>query len=256
MTEEPTSRAQRGHLWVGTSGWVYPDWIGGVYPASLKKSADTLAFYARHFDTVELNSTFYHFPRQSTVEKWKALGGERFTWAVKGWRWISHIKRLKGVKKDLADFLKRISPLLAEKGVVLFQLPPSFKQDLKRLERFLTLCPKGIRVAMEFRHPSWFTQTTYDLLKQFDIALVGVDAPGIPRVLEVRTAPFSYFRFHGSSEWYRHNYSLGELSEFARVACGHLKRRDVYAYFDNTACGYAFQNALEFRKMVEKGGGI
>ena len=99
-----------GKLFVGTSGWVYPDWLGLVYPKDVK-SKDIFSYYARHFRTVELNSTFYHFPRETTVEKWETLGGKGFTWSVKAWRWITHIKRLKGAGKDVRDFFGRMKPI-------------------------------------------------------------------------------------------------------------------------------------------------
>lgn len=242
----------RGRLFVGTSGWVYPDWLGTVYPERLR-SHEAFAYYAKHFQTVELNATFYHFPRETTVAKWRAAGGDRFTWTVKAWRWLTHIKRLHGVAQDLRKFLTRVEPLMAGDGVVLFQLPPSFKQDLARLERFLKRLPQALRAAVEFRHNSWFTEATYDLLRRYGVALVGVDAPRITRVLDVRTASFVYFRFHGSSQWYHHDYSASELKAFAQAARAHLAAGDVYTYFDNTAEGHAFHNALAFRRRVEAG---
>lgn len=240
-------RRPHGQLFVGTSGWVYPDWVGAIYPEGLKGD-QVFAYYAKHFKTVELNSTFYHFPRESTIQKWKAMGGEGFTWAVKAWRWLTHIKRLEGIQQDLKEFLDRVAPI-AKAGVVLFQLPPSFKQDLKRLERFFQQLPRGFRVAMEFRHNAWFVEETYALLREYGVALVGVDAPKIERVLDVRTAPFAYFRFHGSSQWYLHNYTDRELRLFAQATKAHLQEGDLYVYFDNTAEGHAFRNALAFREL-------
>ncbi|MBI4357971.1 MAG: DUF72 domain-containing protein [Candidatus Omnitrophica bacterium] len=238
----------RGTLFVGTSGWVYPDWQGIIYPKEIK-SKDVFSYYAKHFHTVELNATFYHFPRASTVEKWKLAGGKDFVWAVKAWRWMTHIKRLKGVKKDAHEFLARVQPIASE-GAILFQLPPSMKKDLKRLERFLKLLPTSFRFAIEFRHNSWFSQDTYELLRRFSVALVGVDAPKIERILDVRTASFVYFRFHGSSRWYVHNYTKAELNVFAQAARGHLKGGDLFVYFDNTAAGHAFRNALDFQSIL------
>lgn len=245
------SRASRSHhLFLGTSGWVYLDWLGTVYPPGMKKSGETFPHYAKVFRSVELNSTFYHFPRETTVTNWQAMGGRDFVWAVKAWRRLTHIKRLHNVRKDLNEFLRRVEPLVASHGVVLFQLPPSFRQDLGRLERFLKRLPDFVRTAFEFRHTSWFAKDTYALLKDYRVALVGVDAPGIPRVLDVRTAPFAYFRFHGSSAWYRHDYSSQELEAFAAAALAHLNVGDLYTYFDNTADGAAFRNAIQFRKLV------
>lgn len=199
---------------------------------------------------MELNTTFYHFPRATTVEKWKKLGGKNFIWAVKAWRWLTHVKKLKQIKGDTLEFLERIAPLVS-KGVVLFQLPPNLKQDLRRLEDFLKILPKEIRFAIEFRNNSWFVQETYELLKESKVSLVGVDAPGIQRVLDVRTAPFFYLRVHGTTHWYSHNYSKKELKIFADAAKTHLKKGDVFVYFDNTAGGNAFRNALSFRDFFK-----
>jgi uncharacterized protein YecE (DUF72 family) len=233
---------------VGTSGWVYPDWIGRVYPKGVR-SAEVFPYYLGHFDTVELNATFYHFPRESTVEKWRSLPGSKFVWSVKAWRWLTHIKRLKGVRKDASEFLTRIRPL-AKSGVVLFQLPPSFKKDLRRLATFLRALPAGFRFAFEFRHNSWFAPDTYEVLRSHDVALVGMDAPGIERVLDVRTAHCAYFRLHGRSQWYFHNYNAQELAPFADAARAHVQSGDVFVYFDNTANGHAFYNAQAFKEMV------
>jgi uncharacterized protein YecE (DUF72 family) len=243
------SEMKAGRLWVGTSGWSYPDWKWSVYPAELR-ALELLDYYSEHFDTVELNATFYHFPRESTVEKWRSMaGGREFTWSVKAWRWLTHVKRLKGVRRDARDFLERVRPL-ASSGIVLFQLPPSFKKGLKRLGNFLKTLPSGFRRAVEFRHNSWFDEETYDLLRAHDTALVGVDAPGITQVLDVQTASFSYFRFHGSSHWYFHDYTPAELRRFAQAARQRLAHGDVFAYFDNTAEGHAFHNALSFKGLV------
>lgn len=106
------------------------------------------------------------------------------------------------------------------------------------------------KVAIEFRHNSWFADDTYRLLKKYSVSLVGVDAPGIKRVLDVRTAPFTYFRFHGSSKWYFHNYSKKELKVFVEAARVHLNKGDLFVYFDNTVEGHAFRNALTFREMI------
>jgi uncharacterized protein YecE (DUF72 family) len=240
-----------GRLWVGTSGWLYPEWYGIVYPGRPKKD-EAFTLYRKRFDSVELNSTFYHFPQKSTVEKWEALGGEDFTWSVKAWRWLTHIKCLKAPASDFNSFFSRTAPLTERKGVVLFQLPPSMKQDLQRLESFLKKVRDRVRVAVEFRHNSWFAPDTYEVLRSSGAALVGVDAPGITRVLDVRTAPFAYFRLHGSSQWYSHNYSKKELEVFAKAAARHLKEGDVYVYFDNTAGGDAFHNAETLREILKK----
>ncbi|MCM8776565.1 MAG: DUF72 domain-containing protein [Candidatus Omnitrophica bacterium] len=235
-------------VWVGTSGWVYPDWAGTVYPQGMK-SAEAFGYYTRYFQTVELNSTFYHFPRESTVEKWQGSVPDGFVWAVKVWRRITHFKRLHGVKKEVQDFFTRISPLVKQ-GVCLVQLPPSMKKDLCRLKTFLKVLPASFRVAVEFRHNSWFSEDTYQLLRDFSVCLAGVDAPRITRVVDIETSGFAYFRLHGRTKWYDYNYTRDDLMPFVEAVKDRRKRGDVFVYFDNTAYGQAFRNALDFTKEL------
>ena len=134
---------------------------------------------------------------------------------------------------------------MKKQGVLLLQLPKTFPQDLDRVKRFLEKVPPSIRLAIEFRHPFWFSNPVYKLLEHYRVAIVGIGAPGVPRVLDVRTAPFAYLRLHGPREWYKDRYTREELKPFSNAAQSSLKKGDVYLFFDNTIGGHAYWNALE-----------
>jgi uncharacterized protein YecE (DUF72 family) len=238
---------RKGRLWIGTSGYRY--WPGDVFPP--KTSTDeALRLYAQALPALEVNRTFYQLPRASSIEKWLSIVPSNFAFAVKIWRRVSHEKKLLGIEKDWPLFLDRLAPLLARNGVCLLQLSKSFPQDLHRLEYFLKSVPRDVRLAIEFRHTFWFSQPVYTLLKRYGVALVGVSAPGVPCVLDVRMAPFAYFRLHGPRAWYKDRYTLHELSPFLSAARAALVRGDVYVFFDNTIGGHAYWNALEFMRKV------
>lgn len=241
------SAARTNRLWVGTSGHRY--WPGDVYPP--KTSTDeALRLYAQALTALELNRTFYQLPRASSVEKWLQLVPPTFVFAAKVWKKISHEKKLLDFDAEWEIYLDRMKPLLARDGVLLLQLPKTFSQDLDRLERFLRAVPAGVRLAVEFRHDFWFSKKIYDRLAHYGIALVGVGAPGVPRVLDVQTAPFAYFRLHGPKAWYKDRYTMDDLKPFLDAARRSLEHGDVYVFFDNTIGGHAYWNAQEFHKEL------
>lgn len=237
-------------LRIGTSGWTYNHWLGVFYPEDLPKSR-WLEHYCRHFDTVEINCSFYRLPREATFSNWRKRAPEGFIFAVKASRYITHVKRLSEIEESLELFLSR-AELLGEKlGPILFQLPPRFKADPERLERLLSLLPEGLKAAFEFRDESWFCREIYELLERHNAALCIADSPKFPRAFEV-TADFSYFRLHGSKKLYASRYTREELEGWASIIREHLRSGlDVYVYFDNDAFGYAVENALELKGMLE-----
>ena len=246
-----------GKIYIGTSGFYYAHWIGKFYPEDLRRE-EVLSFYSQHFETVEINSSFYHFPRRSTVEKWKAAVSGDFVFSLKLHRSITHLRKLKPEVLFLDKFFASLEPLKRRKTVVLIQTPGSLKCDLERLQVFLSLIPKGFLYAFEFRHKSWFEREVYELLKKEAAALVFSDSPikkdGSrlwPRV-EVETAPFFYIRLHGSKSLYRSSYERSELEEIASLAKEKAKAGlDVFVYFNNDAEGHAIENALELKGIVE-----
>ncbi|GAB4247036.1 MAG: DUF72 domain-containing protein [Acidobacteriota bacterium] len=238
-------------LYVGTSGWSYRGWVGEFYPAGLDPG-EWLEFYVQHFNTVEINATFYRLPFPGMVESWSRRAPEGFLYAVKGNRRITHLKRLRDVDADLSRFLERIEPLGAHLGVLLWQLPPRFPADVAVLEAFLRVLPPGYRHAVEFRDPSWLVGDVWTCLRRYGVAQVGVSSLRMPPEMEP-TADFAYLRFHGLSGGFAHDYATEELRPWAERAAAVLAEGgDVFAYFNNDARCRAPKNAREFRELVEK----
>lgn len=234
---------------IGTSGWVYYDWVGRFYPEGLP-SSQRLKFFSKEFATTEINYSFYHLPRPNTFQNWYQQTPEGFIFAVKVSRFITHIKRLKRVGQAWRKFYKNALHLKEKLGPILFQFPPSFKIDLKRLEAFLRLHSPKARYAFEFRHPSWMDERVYKLLKKYNAAWVIADSPRYPKA-EVLTADFAYIRMHGSTQLFASKYTKGELEELA----GKIKKwgrglKAVYVYFNNDFQGHAVEDARELRKLL------
>lgn len=243
-----TPRRAPAKVLVGTSGWNYPHWRSIFYPPNLPER-DWLTFYAQEFPVVEVNYSFYRLPKPSTYKRWGEQTPADFHFALKASRFITHIKRLKGVKKALSLFLENAESLGKKRGPILFQFPPSFRADLDRLEKFLELLPKDGQYAFEFRHSSWFGKDIYALLQNSNVALVAADTPRFPYV-EVQTADFFYLRLHGHEVLYASKYRATQLKEYAKKIRSWQKRGDVFVFFDNDARGFAVDNALELKKLV------
>jgi uncharacterized protein YecE (DUF72 family) len=240
---------------VGTSGWNYYDWRGEFYPAELKPR-EWLKFYAREFDTTEVNYSFYHLPRRTTYESWSASTPDNFVFALKASRPITHLKRLHNVAAEWRKFIDGAAALGAKLGPILLQFPPSFaakRESLTRLEKFLDRAARspGRRLAFEFRHASWFEKAPLSILERHAAALVVAQSSRYPQPEIAAAAPFAYFRFHGPRELFASSYSGAELRGWARAIKAILNEgRDVYAYFNNTAFGYAIANAYALRKLI------
>ncbi|HEX7652912.1 MAG TPA: DUF72 domain-containing protein [Verrucomicrobiae bacterium] len=238
-------------LRIGTSGWIYKEWAGEFYPAPLKKGAE-LEFYARNFNSVEVNATFYRLPLLSMTEGWHRRSPPDFLFAVKGSRFITHIKRLQPDKPALQRFFYRLRPLKEKCGPILWQLPPSLPADEGRLDRFLSRLPRQYKHAIEFRHPSWYEHPgTFSLLRKRRCAHVAVSSLRMPMNTEV-TAPFTYIRFHGLKDGPRHDYRAAELKPWARFAQDCLHQGiAVFAYFNNDLNIRAPKNAKTFERLVK-----
>ncbi len=239
----------QGRFFIGTSGWSYDHWSGVFYPPELK-TAEWLTFYIRCFNSVEINNTFYHLPSANAFKGWKKAAPEKFIYALKASRFITHMKKLKDSQKPLNLFLKRASILGEHLGSVLFQLPPHWKCNPERLSEFIKLLPDKIRFAFEFREQSWFNDEVYDILTKGNHALCIYHMPDFQSPVVV-TASFAYIRFHGTDSLYGGRYSKKELSRWADIMKGFIKNGlDVYAYFNNDAYGYAVMNARELMEIL------
>ena len=244
-----------GRAFIGTSGWIYPHWGGGVfYPPGLKQEG-WLDFYARHFASVEVNNSFYRLPEKHVFESWKAGTPPEFRFAVKASRFITHMKKLGAPESSAAKFLQNVAGLGEKLGVVLFQLPPFWKLNLQRLEAFLAYLQSqqimpGMRTAFEIRNTTWNCPDAHALLRKYRAALVFADWPDLA-VEEPVTADFVYVRRHGPTWLYSSDYSREQLQELAaRIRTWLQENRDVYVYFNNDAGGYAVKNARELQELL------
>jgi uncharacterized protein YecE (DUF72 family) len=235
---------------IGTSGWSYDHWQGVFYPEDLK-SRDWLSFYTRNFSTVEVNSTFYHMPRDKTMDGWRDNTPDGFTFTLKMNGWITHRKKLQGVSFLLKQFFDTARHLEHKLGVILHQLPPSMKKDIPLLALYLKLLPKEMKHAVEFRHESWPDEETLDLLRSHGVAFCIVSAPDLKTHIRA-TASLAYVRMHGKGGWYASCYSDGDLKEWAQEIVKLAKAGcDGYVYFNNDYAGYAVRNAMTLRRQLD-----
>ena len=236
---------------VGTSGWSYDHWDGVLYPPGTRP-ADRLAHYVRRFGTVELNASFYRWPRTATFASWRRRLPPGFALSVKAPRGLTHAKRLYAPEVWVDRLVTCWHELGDKRAVLLVQLHPAHQRDDARLDWFLGLLPDWMRVAVEFRHPSWHDEAVYALLERHGAAYTVMSGAGLPCVLRA-TAPFVYVRMHGPDDahLYAGSYSGADLRWWAdRVREWSDGGRDVYVYFNNDGHGHAVRNAEELRGLV------
>jgi uncharacterized protein YecE (DUF72 family) len=237
------------NVWIGTSGWVYKHWMGIFYPPKLPGERQ-LAFYAERFLTVEVNFSFYRLPERSVFETWRSQTPPGFLFAVKGSRYLTHLKKLKEPAEPLARLMDRAAGLGEKLGPILFQFPPNWPIHVERLAPFLDALRAypGRPCAFEFRHESWLTAEVYGLLERAGAALCLPVSQTVP--LDVRvTAPWTYVRVHGG----RRGIGLAddELAEWAERIRTFLDRGvDAYVYFNNDPDGHAIRDAERLRAML------
>jgi len=247
-------------IYIGTSGFSYPHWGQGLfYPKGLPQ-AKWFIYYGQHFNTVELNVSFYRLPKKETFKHWRQQAGKEFIFAVKGSRYITQMKKLKDCQEPVKRFFEAVSPLLAgptnwqsqPAQVILWQLPPRFKANPERLADFLKSLPRSWRQAFEFRDKSWLSEAVFKILRKHKAAIVFQDYPQWPMTEEI-TADFIYLRFHGRTRLYSSCYTEKELRNWAKKIKSWAKKGlDVYAYFNNDALGNAVENAQTLKKLCSK----
>ncbi|HEX3511775.1 MAG TPA: DUF72 domain-containing protein [Solirubrobacteraceae bacterium] len=237
---------------IGCSGWNYRDWRGGLYPAGVP-ARRWLECYAERFGTVEVNATFYRLATSATVEHWVEQTPEHFTFAVKASRYLTHVRRLNDIAQGLRRFFDPLEPLrrAGRLGPVLWQLPETFKRDDGVLAGLLDQLPDG-RHALEVRHPSWFADDVYALLRSHDVALVLGDHPQRPFQTHQATASWRYVRLHYGARGRRGNYSDTELDKWAHQLHRWRATREVFLYLNNDWEGFAPNNALWLKRRLAR----
>jgi uncharacterized protein YecE (DUF72 family) len=241
----------RRSIRIGCSGWNYASWKHEFYEGLPARR--WLEHYARHFDTVEVNNTFYRLPNREAVTNWERTVPPGFLFAVKASRYLTHVKRLLDVGAGLERFYERIEPLLRSPklGPILWQLPPNFQRDDERLAHALRRLPREQRHCFEFRHPSWFSDDVYALLREHGVALVIGDRPEVKAFqAHVFTAPFTYVRFHYGTRGRRGNYSEAELRDWADRFASWSAEVEIFAYFNNDWEVFAVRNALRLIELL------
>ena len=209
-----------------------------------------LAHYVQNFDTVELNNTFYHLPKTPSLEAWRDSTPENFCFAVKGSRFLTHMKKLKDPEQGLGRFFEAVTVLGPKLGPVLFQLPPNWTLDQDRFRMFLSCLPRGLHYAFEFRNPTWNVTPVYDLLTRYNMAYCIFHLAGFQSPMEI-TADLTYVRLHGPGGKYQGSYNADDLSKWAkRIRDWRRKLKTIYVYFDNDQAGYAAVNAAELKQLT------
>ncbi len=272
--------SRTGSIRVGVSGWRYPSWRGDFFPEGLRQR-DELAYLAERMSSAEINGSFYSLQRPTSYQRWREVTPPGFLFAVKGGRFITHLKRLRAVEQPLANFFASGVLTLNEKlGPVLWQLPATARFDADLLEAFLTLLPRtttqaaalatrhdakvtadaavtttdrrrGLRHALEVRHESFRDPQAFRILRRHQVALVLADSAGRWPVIEERTSNLTYVRLHGHTKLYASGYSPASLDRWAeRCLTWAASGQDVHVYFDNDARGRAPHDALALQSRV------
>ncbi len=238
---------------VGTSGWSYAHWDGVLYPPGTP-ARERLGHYVRRFPTVELNASFYRWPRAATFAGWRRRLPDGFQLSVKAPRGLTHAKKLYAPEEWVQRIAAGWQELGDRRAVLLVQLGPAHQRDDARLEHFLDVLPDSIRTAVEFRHPSWHDDTVFDMLQRRGVAYCVMSGARLPCVLRA-TASFVYLRLHGPDpdHLYAGSYprdSLGWWADRIREWTG--QGREVYAYFNNDGDGNAVRDADTLRLLLDR----
>jgi uncharacterized protein YecE (DUF72 family) len=236
---------------VGTSGWSYEHWRGLFYPANLRRK-DWLGFYASRLATAEINNAYYRLPDAGILQGWRDAVPSDFMFAVKGSRYITHMKKLKDASRSVTTFLERISVLGEKLGPVLFQLPPNWHCNRERFASFLDMLSGDFEYAFEFRDHSWHNEEIYGLLEARNAAFCIYELDGFLAPKQI-TADFVYVRLHGPDGPYRGNYDTRRLSGWAGAFSTWSRQgRRIFCYFDNDQSAYAPRNALRLQRMLSQ----
>lgn len=246
---------KKNRVYIGTSGFTYKHWGDGVFYPKKQSKNMWLEYYAQFLKSVELNVSFYHLPSENAFKNWYRQTPNDFSFAVKGSRFITHIKRLNEVEAPLKLFLDRAQVLKEKLSIVLWQLPPTFLIHIDRLFNFVSLLRKlsTIPCAFEFRNESWFCKDVYHILENAHMAVCIADFPTFTRHAPIVT-DFVYLRHHRAKQYPHKNcYSNAELqTDSKRIKSWRKEGKDVFVYFNNDEAGYAVNNAITLSKLIQK----
>lgn len=242
-------------IWIGTSGWVYPHWVGRFYPPALPIH-EQLPYYAQYFPTVEINRSFYRLPTSDQFRIWaqQIEAHPQFLFAVKASRYLTHMKKLLNAEEGIVRLLDAAKPLNQHLGPFLYQLPPHWRANPRRLKEFISHLPRNQQAAFEFRDPTWFqaenVQQLCGILSEADCTLVTAIGGSLPTPLDLpASGSFGYVRVHNGE----HGIGLSdaELDFWAKRLLSDMKEdREIYVYFNNDPEGYAILNALQLRNLL------
>jgi uncharacterized protein YecE (DUF72 family) len=235
---------------IGCSGYQYPEWKGVFYPADISKQK-WFEFYSGHFNTLELNVTFYRFPRVELLASWYERSPKDFSFAVKAPRHITHFKKFRDAQRMLHDFNETAKSGLREKlGCVLFQFPSNYKYDAERLDRIIALLDPSVKNVLEFRHESWWNQEVYDAMEKNAVSFCGMSHPALSETV-IATTPLLYYRFHGVPHLYASKYDVQKLEEIAHGILNNSRVTKAFVFFNNTAEAHEIANAKELQDICE-----
>jgi len=235
---------------IGASGFYYPEWKETFYPKGLP-SSKWFEYYCGHFDTVELNGTFYRLPKLTQLKNWYGKSPENFKFSVKAPRMITHYKKFTNVLSDVHEFYDLVREGLSEKlGCILFQLPPSFAFTEQGLQAIIKALDPAFTNVMEFRHASWWQDEVYKSLRENKITFCSISHPSLPDSVH-KTSDVLYYRFHGVPELYKSLYDADKLGS----VLNEIKSRRAetnYIYFNNTMYGNAIDNIRACKSLLQK----
>lgn len=238
-----------GSTYIGCSGFHYKHWKGSFYPDKLPQTR-WFKHYCEHFDTLELNVTFYRFPRLHTLQRWYEDSPVHFRFAVKAPRAITQFKKFIGTERMLNDFYTTVKEGLKEKcGCCLFQMPPNFQYSPDKLERIINSLDPESNNVMEFRHPSWWHEEVFRRLALHNISFCGMSHPDLPSDV-IQTSELLYYRFHGNEQLYASKYAESTLQAFATDLNSREDIKSAFVYFNNDINTHAVSNAIELKTML------
>ena len=235
-------------VYLGCSGWNYRHWKGKFYPEDIPQKK-WLEHYATVFNTVEVNSTFYRMPRESTVASWEERTPSDFNFTLKGSRYVTQMKKLHEVEESVQNFENVASVLKNKLSCILWQLPPSLHRDDERLDNFCKVLKSSNTNVIEFRHESWFTDEVYHILEENNVSFCSISSPRFAEEMIV-TGKVGYVRFHGKGKkWYDYKYSTEELKEWSeKIKASNAE--EVYIYFNNDIGSNAVDNAQQLKELL------